>query len=114
MTELMAEFRRREIWLVNFDPALGGEITKTRPAIIVSNDYANKYSNRVQVVPLTSNLDKCYPPEIIFEFDGKKSKACADQIKTASKERLVKKLGEISEAGMNDLNRAIKIQLGLN
>jgi mRNA interferase MazF len=110
----MTDFKRKQIWLVNFDPAMGGEISKTRPAVIVSNDYANKYSNRVQIIPLTSNVEKCYPPEVIFEFAGQKSKACADQIKTASKERLVKKLGEVDSEIMVEIERAIKIQLALN
>ncbi len=55
--------KRGEVWWVNFDPSTGGEIKKTRPAIILSNDISNKYLNRVQVVPLTSSTDRLYPSE---------------------------------------------------
>jgi len=55
--------KRGEAWWVNFDPSIGNEIRKQRAAIIVSNDAANSYLNRVQVVPVTSNIDKLYPSE---------------------------------------------------
>ncbi len=71
---------RGEVWWIRFDPSVGGEIRKTRPAIILSSDRSNKYLNRVQVVPLTSKVDRLYPSEVFVTLEGKKSKAIADQL----------------------------------
>jgi len=105
--------QRGEVWWVDFNPSIAGEIQKIRPAIIISNDSFNKVMNRVQVIPITSNTSKCYPCEAYIDIDGKIGKAMADQLATVSKLRLKTKLGYISEKNMVDVERAIKIQLDL-
>jgi mRNA interferase MazF len=105
--------KRGEVWWINFDPSIGGEIRKQKPAVIVSNDAANHYLNRVQVVPLTSNVDKLYPSEAYVTFRGKKTKAMADQITTVSKKRLISSAGSISYTEMEGISKAISTQLDL-
>jgi len=105
--------KRGEVWWINFEPAVGGEIRKKRPAVIVSNDSANKHLNRVQVVPLTSKGGRIYPSEAPVEFDGKKGKALADQLTTVSKRRLLNQAGQVSSKEMKQIEQAIKVQLGL-
>ena len=105
--------KRGEVWWVNFDPSIGGEIRKKRPAIIVSNDAANKYLNRIQVVPVTSKTEHLYPGEAYVTVAGKKGKAMADQVATVSKLRLSKRIGALSTTDLKKVGEAIKVQLDL-
>ena len=104
---------RGDVWWVNFEPSIGGEIRKKRPAIIISNNASNKFLNRVQVIPITSNTDRLFPSEAYVTIAGKKGKAMADQLATVSKQRLSKRIGSVSNDEMDMVAEAIKTQLDL-
>jgi len=105
--------RRGEVWWMSFDPSIGGEIQKTRPAIVISNDAANSALNRVIVIPITSQVAKVYPGEALIMLNGEQRKAMADQIMTASKQRLKNKLGNLSRGDVTAVESAVLLQLGM-
>lgn len=114
MTERNAIIPRRgEIWWINFDPPIGGEIKKIRPAVIASNDVANKTLNRIQVIPLTSVIKNIYPAECLITVQGKQSKAMADQLTTISKQRLSTKIETVTAQEMDKIEHVIRLQLGM-
>lgn len=105
--------KRGEVWWVNFQPAAGREIRKRRPAVIVGNDVSNRHLNRLQVIPLTSNIERLYPSEAYVSVNGERNKAMADQLTTVSKSRLSDSFAELSGLDMEQVEKAIRVQLGL-
>ena len=105
--------KRGEVYWVDFDPALGGEIKKTRPAVIVSNNAANANLNRVLVVPLSSQTSRVYPGEAVVQLRGQNSKAMADQLTTVSKMRLKTQIGILSDVDMALVEKIMLLQLGI-
>jgi mRNA interferase MazF len=94
--------RRGEVWWVEFDPSIGSEIRKTRPAVIISNDAANRNLKRVVVMPLTSNTGRLYPGEALVQIGEQTSKAMADQVR-----------GKPRRSGRGRIARAATPSLGL-
>jgi mRNA interferase MazF len=104
---------RGEVYWVAFDPSFGGEIQKTRPAIVLSNNASNLALNRVQVVPISSKTHRLYPGEALIEVRGEKRKAIASQLATASKLRFGARLGVLDAEDMARVESAVAVQLGL-
>lgn len=105
--------RRGEVWWVAFDPSIGGGIQKTRPAVIVSNDAANRVLSRIQVLPLTTNVSRVHASEALVTLNGDHRKVMADQIFAASKLRLKGRIGLLSRADLAAVERVVRVQLGL-
>ena len=105
--------KRGEVWWVNFDPSLGSEIQKQRPAVIVSNNAANNNLERVVVAPLTSNVSRIYPAESLVNINGVTAKAMTDQVMAADKQRLKSKMGELSDLDEMGIEKAIQLHLSL-
>ncbi len=109
--------QRGEIFLVCLDPTMGSEINKTRPALIISNDINNKFASTVTVIPITSNVKKVFPFEVLFTAPQsdlpKKSKAKCNQIRTIDKRRLIKPMGAISGKTMQEVEEALRLHLGM-
>lgn len=105
--------RRGDVYWVDVAPARSGEIRKRRPAVIVSNNAAVRAQNRVQVMPLTSNVTHVHRWETLVHVAGTPGKAMADQIRTVTKERLGDRLGALTQPDLLAVEQAIRVQLGL-
>lgn len=110
---MATSIERGDVFWVNFEPSLGGEIRKTRPAIVISNNNANTHLNRIQVVPITSNTERLYPGEAYVTLNSARRKAMADQLTTVSKLRLGVKIGNLSVEDLYGVELAILLQLGI-
>ncbi|GIH10912.1 endoribonuclease MazF9 [Rhizocola hellebori] len=114
--------RRGDVYLVNLDPARGAEANKMRPAVLVSNNAANRTAERngrgvVTVVPITSNTERVYPFQIVIAAGegglATQSKAQAEQIRSVDYERLHRRLGALNAATIRGLDEALRTHLGL-
>ena len=110
--------KRGEVFLVSFDPVLGAEIKKTRPALILQNDIANRHSPLTIVSVITSQYEESlYPTEVLLRAGegGTKADSVAllNQIRSVDKRRLVRRLGAVSPDTMRRVDRALQISLGL-
>lgn len=109
---------RGAVFLVNFDPTIGAEIRKTRPALVIQNDVANEHSPITIVAAITSKYDDTlYPTEVLMPADegGLKqdSVVLLNQIRSIDRQRLVRKLGKVKPSTMEKIDSAIKISFGL-
>jgi mRNA interferase MazF len=111
--------RRGEIYLVTFDPTIGHEIRKTRPAVIIQNNVSNQYSPVTIVAAISSQFrDPPHPREVPIAIGGKTglrkpSAVILNQIRSIDRGRLQKRLGVLDAATMHGVDEAIKISLGL-
>jgi mRNA interferase MazF len=114
--------RRGEIVTVSPDPALGSEASKTRPAVVVSNDAANATATRlgrgvITVVPVTSNIARIYPFQVLLPARqtglARDSKAQAEQVRPVAVQRVGERVGRLSAAVMSELDQALRVHLGL-
>lgn len=115
----VAGIHRGEIWLVSFDPTVGHEIKKTRPALMIQNDVGNRYSPLTIVAAITSSLSPVpYPVEVQISPAAAngldvRSAIRLDQIRTVDRRRLLRRLGVAGAATMGRVDEAIRISLGL-
>ena len=105
--------RRGDVYWVFLDQAIGSELQKTRPAIIVSNNAANEISTRIIVAPITSAITRIYPFETPVTIQGRKGKALLDQIRSLDKRRLSNKIASLDDSTMEQVDIALKIALEL-
>jgi len=95
------------------DPAIGTEIRKTRPAVVVSNDSCNVHGSRVVVLPVTSTVESFYPGEARILVQKKAGRALGDQIRSVDKTRRARRVGTLSGEEMAEVEEALRITLDL-
>ena len=110
--------RRGEVYLVSLDPTVGAEIKKTRPAVVVQNDPANRRSPLTIVAAITSQFEEpLYPTEVLVRASEGgltvDSVVLLNQIRSVDKGRLVRRLGVLKPETMKEVDRALLLSLGL-
>jgi mRNA interferase MazF len=114
--------RRGDVYLVDLDPARGSEANKLRPAVIVSNDAANRIAERtgrgvITVVPVTSNVEKVFPFQVALSPSecglNTRSKAQAEQVRSVAFDRLQRRVGSVPGPTLRLLDNALRLHLSL-
>jgi mRNA interferase MazF len=110
--------KRSEIYYADLNPTVGAEIAKRRPVLVVSNDVNNRVANTVTVLPITSNVTRIYPFEVLLQAESsglsKLSKVQAQQVRTISKQRMIgKALGNLGAEVMEKIDAALKLHSNL-
>lgn len=112
--------RRGEVWLVSLDPTLGAEMNKTRPAIIVNDDTIGTLPLRV-IVPITDWKDRYKLAVWMVRLEpdkenglNKLSAADAFQVRSVAQERLIRRLGRLSDTAMAQIATALADVLDIN
>jgi len=113
----MASIKRQDVFLVNFDPTVGAEAKKTRPALVVSNNINNAHSPIVSISPITSNVTRVYSFEVEVSAGigglRARSKVMVNQTRAVDKVRLIKRLGNLPDKIMEEIDNALKLHIGL-
>jgi mRNA interferase MazF len=108
-----ASIKRGDIFLVNFDPTMGAEVCKTRPAVVVSNDINNRHSPIVSIAPITSNITRIYSFEVEIPAGtaglNKHSKVMVNQTRAVDKLRLLEKKGRLSNDTLSRLDSSLRL-----
>ena len=108
---------RGQIWFVALDPIVGSEIGKIRPALVISNDRNNEFSNTITILPITSKMNEVYPFEVLLLKNESHlpndSKIKCNQIRTLDKSRLIKLLSNVTAEKLKEIERALLIHLGI-
>jgi len=104
--------KRYDIYLVNLDPTIGSEISKTRPCVVISDNLMNKFLNTIVVCPLTTKLHPLWRSRIQIECSNKAAEIAIDQIRTISTQRLIKKIDKLSMEKFKELRLLINEMYG--
>ena len=110
--------RRGEVWLVRFDPTIGAEIRKTRPAVVIQNDVGNRAASTTIVAAVTSQVaEPLYPFEVLIAAGAaglvKRSAVLLNQIRTVDRARLIRRLGVLTAETLGRVDQALLVSLGL-
>jgi mRNA interferase MazF len=105
------------VFFVNLDPVIGSDVGKQRPAVVLQNELANRSSATVTVVPITSQVERVFPFQVLLPAGegglDRPSKALCEQIRTVSRARLVRRVGSLPEARIAEIRTALERHLWL-